>query len=77
MTDFIKNNLSALITIIVISTGGIVSFSKQSTEIDYLKERVVKLESSQSAVVELLSKINRRLSLISCKLDPSTCLEKE
>lgn len=77
MTDFIQRNLSAFLTIIIISTGGIVSFSKQGSEIEYLKGRVEKLENGQVEVVQLLSKINRRLSLISCKLDASTCLEKD
>lgn len=76
MPDFISKNLSAFITILVISTGGIVSFSRQGTEIEYLKNRVEKLESSQADVVALLSKIDKRLGLISCKLDNSTCLEK-
>ncbi len=76
MPEFISKNLGALITIIVISVGGIVSFNKQGSEIEYLKERVVKLETSQADVISLLSKIDKRLGLISCKLDSSTCLEK-
>ena len=77
MPDFITKNLSAFVTIIVITISGIVSLNKQASEIEYLKQRVVKLEDGQSNVVQILSKIERRLSLIGCKLDPALCLEKE
>lgn len=73
--NFITRNLAAWITIATITVGGIVSFSKQGSDIEYLKGRVEKLESGQAEVVQLLSKIDKRLSLISCKLDPGTCLE--
>lgn len=73
--NFITRNLAAWLTIATILIGGIINFSKQGSDIEYLKGRVEKLENGQADVVALLSKIDKRLSLISCKLDPSTCLE--
>lgn len=75
MPDFISKNLSAFITIVIISIGGIVSFTKIESKVSALETRVDKLEESNSDIRDTLNRIDKRLSLILCKMDSSTCLE--
>jgi len=74
MPDFITKNLSAFITIAIITMGGIVSFTKVEAEVGTLETRVSKLEAEQANVISLLSKIDKRLALLLCRFDTSTCL---
>jgi hypothetical protein len=74
MPEFITKNLSAFITIAVITMGGIVSFTKVEAEVGILEGRVQKLESQSVQVVDTLNRIDKRLALLLCKFDSSTCL---
>ena len=74
MPDFISKNLSAFITIAVITMGGIISFTKVEAEVNILETRVEKLESQSVQVVDTLNRIDKRLALLLCKFDSSTCL---
>jgi len=73
MTDFMSKNLTAVITIIVLVSGVIVSFTKIESQVGALEERVSKLERSNGDIQETLVRIDKRLSLILCKMDTSTC----
>ena len=74
MPDFISKNLSAFITIAVITMGGIISFTKVEAEVNMLETRVEKLESQSVQLVDTLNRIDKRLALLLCKFDASTCL---
>lgn len=74
MPDFILKNISAFITIALITMGGVISFTKVEAEVNILETRVSKLESEQANVISLLSKIDKRLALLLCRFDASTCL---
>jgi len=76
MPDFITKNLSAFVTIAVLATGGIISFTKIESKVSALETRVDKLEESNTDIRDTLNRIDKRLSLILCKMDSSTCLEK-
>jgi len=76
MPDFITKNLSAFITIAIITMGGVVSFTRIESKVSALETRVDKLEESNTDIRDTLNRIDKRLSLILCKMDSSTCLEK-
>ena len=74
MPNWVKDNLSTFITIAVISMGGIISFTTLQNNVDALETRVEKLEASNENITRTLNSIDKKMSIVICKIDPANCL---
>ena len=76
MPDWLSKNLGSFITIVVISVGGVASFTRTETKLAILEERVTKLEASNTDLLTMMAKIDKKISLLICRTDPNLCLER-
>jgi hypothetical protein len=77
MPNWVKDNLGTLLSIIIISVGGIVSFSTLQNNVSALESRVEKLETSNTDISTTLIRIDKKLALLLCRMDNTNCNLKE
>ena len=74
MPEFITKNLAVLLSVIVISVGGLLSFNTLQNNVNILESRVNKLEESNTDIRDILARIDKKMSLLICKQQPENCL---
>ena len=76
MPEWLSRSAAAIITLLIVSIGGIMSFARMESQIQQLDNRVTRLENQQDNMVEVLNRLDKRIALLLCKTDPTACLER-
>lgn len=82
MVDWLKNNVSVVLTIGSMATGAVAGYTKLETDVAGLRGRIEVIEkANESLVVQLkeqkiiLDKIDRRMTYLLCEKDKKFCVE--